>query len=404
MDQDKSEVILSREALYQQVWTTAMRKLAPRYGLSDVALAKICKKYKIPRPPAGYWAKIKHGHRPKQTPLPACNDTALQTVTIRMHPASGHGASHGPKTMDATEGKERSAFHIAVLHELIDPHPLVKKTQKSLLAARAGYDGLVSPRATDALNIRVSPKSVGRAMRIMDAFLKACVAHGFTVSAGHDHTHKDITVHVNGADVKISFAEKVNRVERALTPKEELNKLRLPSLYDQPRHIKFPSGRLSMKITTWSRRGFRRQWTDGKKQRLENCLNSLFVSLLKISEEIKENRRKAEEAARRREAFERERAAKLSLIHEEEERVKQLEAEVGAWHRSERIRRYVEVVNKAALRAHGTIEEGSDLHNWMLWAIEQADRFDPLVKSPPSILDEKDKWNTWYLPCQTRHF
>jgi hypothetical protein len=50
---DNKTVTLSRKELYDQVWAEQMTKLAVRYGLSDVGLAKICKKYKIPRPPRG---------------------------------------------------------------------------------------------------------------------------------------------------------------------------------------------------------------------------------------------------------------------------------------------------------------------------------------------------------------
>jgi len=34
-----------------------MQKLAKKYNMSDVGLAKICKKLKIPLPGLGYWAK-----------------------------------------------------------------------------------------------------------------------------------------------------------------------------------------------------------------------------------------------------------------------------------------------------------------------------------------------------------
>jgi hypothetical protein len=41
---------LTRQELFDLVWTTPMTKLAARFGVSDVALAKTCAKYGIPRP------------------------------------------------------------------------------------------------------------------------------------------------------------------------------------------------------------------------------------------------------------------------------------------------------------------------------------------------------------------
>ena len=62
---------LTRQALYDLVWTTPMRTLAPKYGLSDVGLGKICKKFNIPKPPVGYWAKLEYGTRVRKPTLPA---------------------------------------------------------------------------------------------------------------------------------------------------------------------------------------------------------------------------------------------------------------------------------------------------------------------------------------------
>ncbi len=39
---------IRRAELYKEVWTTPIHQLAKKYGLSDVGLAKICKRYNIP--------------------------------------------------------------------------------------------------------------------------------------------------------------------------------------------------------------------------------------------------------------------------------------------------------------------------------------------------------------------
>lgn len=40
-----------------------MTKVSKRYGISDVALAKVCRKMAIPVPERGYWARVAAGHR-----------------------------------------------------------------------------------------------------------------------------------------------------------------------------------------------------------------------------------------------------------------------------------------------------------------------------------------------------
>ena len=58
---EKPDKPVDRETLYNEVWTDPVTVVAPRYGLSDVGLAKICRALAIPRPSRGYWAKVKAG-------------------------------------------------------------------------------------------------------------------------------------------------------------------------------------------------------------------------------------------------------------------------------------------------------------------------------------------------------
>lgn len=61
-----------REQLYRQVWEQPMQKLAKEYGISDVALAKTCRKLLVPVPGRGFWAKKDAGvPLPKRPKLPA---------------------------------------------------------------------------------------------------------------------------------------------------------------------------------------------------------------------------------------------------------------------------------------------------------------------------------------------
>jgi hypothetical protein len=57
-----------RNKLYEEVWSEPMQKLAKKYNLSDVGLAKICKKLKIPLPGRGYWAKKAAGKLVERRP------------------------------------------------------------------------------------------------------------------------------------------------------------------------------------------------------------------------------------------------------------------------------------------------------------------------------------------------
>ena len=67
-----------------------------------------------------------------------------------------------------------------------------------------------------------------------------------------------------------------------------------------------------------------------------------------------------------------------------------MKKDASDWYESQRIRKYIEVVKQAAVSKYGVIASGSELDEWLIWAARQADRLDPLVESPPSILDEPE--------------
>src|SRR5258705_7975710 len=49
--------IYRRQDLFEQVWKEPMRDVARRYGVSDVAMKKTCRKLRVPGPDAGHWAR-----------------------------------------------------------------------------------------------------------------------------------------------------------------------------------------------------------------------------------------------------------------------------------------------------------------------------------------------------------
>lgn len=62
--------MISRDELYQLVWSKPMTKVAEQFGVSGSYLARICTFLKVPRPERGYWAKASVGKAPPQPPLP----------------------------------------------------------------------------------------------------------------------------------------------------------------------------------------------------------------------------------------------------------------------------------------------------------------------------------------------
>src|SRR3954466_2560489 len=67
-------VTLTRQELYDRVWTEPVEKLAKEYGLSDVGLGKACRRHDIPVPPRSYWARRAAGQKLPRPPMPPAKD------------------------------------------------------------------------------------------------------------------------------------------------------------------------------------------------------------------------------------------------------------------------------------------------------------------------------------------
>jgi hypothetical protein len=77
-----------REQLYESVWSSPMSKLAKRLGVSDVGLAKACRRADIPLPGVGFWAKVQHGKKVKRIPLPPPMSKTPTVVQINPGPSN----------------------------------------------------------------------------------------------------------------------------------------------------------------------------------------------------------------------------------------------------------------------------------------------------------------------------
>jgi hypothetical protein len=85
----------TREALYRLVWSESTRTLSKRLGISDVGLAKACRRASVPTPDRGYWARVAAGQRCEKTPLPPLETAVAKIVRFR-----GRGRSESGRATD----------------------------------------------------------------------------------------------------------------------------------------------------------------------------------------------------------------------------------------------------------------------------------------------------------------
>lgn len=61
---------ITREALYDVVWSEPMLKVAARFNVSSSYMARVCTLLNVPRPERGYWAKLAVKKAPRKPDLP----------------------------------------------------------------------------------------------------------------------------------------------------------------------------------------------------------------------------------------------------------------------------------------------------------------------------------------------
>jgi hypothetical protein len=379
---------LTRDELYGLVWSEPMATLAPKYGLSDVGMAKICKKLRIPRPWRGYWARKDAGQKLKQTPLPhlpPSTPRAMLEVTINRGVVGNADTFEGPAA-DQARFEARPESKIVVSERLSDPHPLVAQTVKALRGAKSDK-GVLIPKAKNCLAVRVSLSSADRAACILDALIKALDQRNFITSVKQRGDAFETTVRVGEEDIEFRLDETVQRVDRKAGEKDK-------SRYHFAEWEWVPTGRLTLRIENYRSDGVRKSWTDGGKQRLEDSLNNFVVKLVEVAERSKIYRLELEEREKERRAQEERRALAAKKREEEAARIRALNDAADKWYNARSIRAYVEAVRSTLSTISPELHD-HELIEWLDWASSYADRVDPLIPTPRIPEDPEPPKPSW---------
>lgn len=365
-------IALTREQLYELVWETPTSTLCHRFGLSDVGLAKTCKRHHIPKPPLGYWSKKAHGWGVRKTPLPKCNDPALQKIEFRSKEVVEKPSEFFDPEIKALFQTESQSEPITVATSLRGLHPLVARL-------RDGEDD------EWRLAVRVSRPLFRRALLVMDALLKGLEKRGYTIKRPESQWSKETTVVGHGHEFGLRLREPTNRKVRGLTEKEIEHRKKYPSAYHRTEYEFTLTGALQLEISGfpgWHPKILR----DGKKP-IEERLAALPGEMLRaIDAERREQAKRAEEERQRQEAKRlwAEEQARLKRKQERLARRRKREESLfrvaERWQRCETLRGYMEAVRKVADEEVGGAEADPKIARWLVWAGRVAERHDPLER------------------------
>jgi len=166
-----------------------MRKLALEFGISDVGLAKICRKSGIPLPGLGHWKLVETGHSPERKPLPASEPGQHETITIAARTPESHSVLRktniGP-VPNVEVNLDREIIHPLAIRTKRAFHA-TSKNERGNARSRRGHNKVFPTQSfqekTDEFLRKLTPRSgrvLGLTKRAVDRSLYASVIEGIS--------------------------------------------------------------------------------------------------------------------------------------------------------------------------------------------------------------------------------
>jgi hypothetical protein len=355
---------LTRQELYDLVWSRPATKLAAEFGVSDVAVAKACRKLNVPRPSRGHWAKLAHRKRSPQLALPPAKSGAPTAITL-----------------GDFDQKRRVAKRVAVrasgpaVVEPAGPLPLHAVTRDTKRALAGGWThstyGTLNPKVdVPHFALSVTPPQVTRALDLLNRLIWLFEKNGFELqppkAAGGSYV---LVFRETGTALDASLREPVERYGRELTAEDKQRSY----VWDRWKYR--PTGRFRFALNEYYPVGTQKTWVDGKHWRLEDLLPEIVEGCIVCARGLHaqhqvwaEERRRAEEESKRRQELERRQA-------EETARRGRLREAATDWRQVEAIRQFL----AACEGRFGEGREPSEAERrWLAWARAVADQLDPL--------------------------
>jgi hypothetical protein len=374
------ETTLTREQLYEQIWSQPLSTLAHIYMRTEMSLRTLCIEMSIPVPRDGHWEKIKAGKQINTPPL-STNYQGSGTVTLpirepkKTKEKEEKNAPAKPVITSQVEPKkgivmEQKAFKpmTATISNLPTDKLVISagKTLQKMIKEGTLHDGKVfSSSWQGEIGISVSPELVDRALTFMSTLIKALRVRGHDIIVKSNAT----CVVVFQQELKIHCRERTKRI----TVNEQFVTYRFR-----------PSGLLALKLDGL----YGREWVDGVTKFIDDQIPSM------IDKFEEEGRRKIEWAASAEKSrLEREEKARI-----EKERQQNHDRELSAsrnllqralrWEKSLALRRYINELETRALKETLLPE---DLQQYLAWARKKADWYDPFINAVDEFLGDADK-------------
>lgn len=320
---------IKRSELHALVWEKPMTKAAAELGISDVGLAKACRRNGVPAPPRGHWAKLAAGKASPRVPLPLSDeDMEIQLQVFDPRAKKEElGKQQERKALLETMAKSLAKVQETVSKPTARLHPLVKATRAyvtTIPRLQRQYDRLplgerwashvVHPpivdkgrrfiTAPDGLILTVSDQSAEWAIDMYDQLIRALMGAGckFLLAKRGDDCRESVVCEKSGERIYLAFSE---GYRKHVLLADELKKGVKASAYNAD-WVWVPSGKFTWSVvgTEWQCKA----QLAGNRTEIEAKVSLFAATCLHLLEELPMVRQARLDAEKKRQLEEAERA------------------------------------------------------------------------------------------------
>lgn len=376
----------TRKELYKLVWSKPIIQVAKEIGVSDVAVAKRCRRNNIPVPGRGYWRKLETGSKLPKIPLPKWKgpDVIVFYPELQRKPQPHSGSI---AELPAHVIFERAPENFVVVSDILSrPHPLIQVARRALKKSNSERkgEGFIF-KSEPCLDLRVSRATRDRALCIMDALIKALKLRGMTVEVSVERGVSSTSISQGENRLLLSLHEAIRQEPTGETWPDGKSKRR-----------QVLTGKLTLRVESDRYDGYHGLWRDRKGKGLEEQLNTVLIGIHDALEDEEVHRLRQEEEKRKRMEEARKYDELSKLYEEEKSKVARLDASFEKWQKAQQVRTYVTALEADAIQKSGKIDPEGELAQWIAWIRGYADQIDPMVPTPPSLEDQLKKLRRYY--------
>ncbi|MFV8361435.1 hypothetical protein [Flavobacterium sp. LS1P3] len=347
-------VEFTRKKLYDLVWKSTFEKITKKYGISGSGIRLACEQMQIPLPTNSHWVCVRY-NRPlhiKKLPENCTGNDTIEIIKKKFEINSKLATEASPLIRLTKEIENDPKAPLVVPITLVKPEKIILYTKK-YLSKKDNYSSYQDD--VYILSINVEKQSLDRALRFMDTLIKLLKYRGHSIKEG-SYGRRTVAF-VNGIEIRLYLREATRKI---VSKKQN---------YD---FEYVPTGELILQIGESYRH---KEWRDNKSNHLEDILARIVAKLELDAASEKERQEKylINKIARDKEEV----IKKEFLVHQQKElsNFKKLLSNAERLDKTAKLRNYIKTVEENAFLTNSLNEE---LKNWIVWANDKVDWYDPL--------------------------